>query len=72
MQNAFVFQKQLSRCFLPYQKAAEQTGIFFLVIRFFHKEKNLFAEDNANNTETVNNSRIYQQSFAPFINTVFI
>lgn len=34
------FQKQLSRCFLPYQKAAEPTGIFFLVIRFFHKEKN--------------------------------
>ena len=33
-------KKQLSRCFLPYQKAAEQTGIFFLVIRFFHKEKN--------------------------------
>ena len=26
MQNAFVFQKQLSRCFLPYQKAAEPTG----------------------------------------------
>lgn len=33
-------KKQLSRCFLPYQKAAESTGIFFLVIRFFHKEKN--------------------------------
>ena len=33
-------KKQLSRCFLPYQNAAEQTGIFFLVIRFFHKEKN--------------------------------
>lgn len=26
--------------FLPYQNAAEPTGIFFLVIRFFHKEKN--------------------------------
>lgn len=34
------FSKTAFTVFLPYQKAAEPTGIFFLVIRFFHKEKN--------------------------------
>ena len=36
----FCFSKTAFTVFLPYQKAAEPTGIFFLVIRFFHKEKN--------------------------------
>lgn len=36
----FCFSKTAFTVFFTVSKAAEPTGIFFLVIRFFHKEKN--------------------------------